>query len=195
MSKDKQLGNNIRKLRLDRGMTLKDLADKTELSTSYLSMVERGLCSIYVSALQRISEALGVSQADLTIAESDTKKGLVRFYERPSIKLEGSTMIYNYLVDDSFIPRLFEPIKVAILPSQNIVHTVPYSHSGEEFVYVLQGILTLKVDNHTYSLSEGESAHFCSSIQHEWLNYTDKIVTILSIHSDPHAEYFGKPTA
>lgn len=190
MTKDK-IGSNIRRLRKERGMTLEDLGKKAEQSISYLSMVERGLCSVSLAAIRNIAEALEVSKEDLTIPALDSTNGLVRSYQKPSIKLEGSTMIYNYLVDDKYIPRPFNAVKVTILPSESIVHTVPYSHSGEEFIYVLEGELTLLMDKHSYSLSGGDFAHYHSSIPHEWLNFTDRLVVLLSFNSDPRAEYYG----
>ncbi|NLK02497.1 MAG: cupin domain-containing protein [Clostridiaceae bacterium] len=193
MTEDK-IGSNIRKIRLEKGMTLKELGEKAELSISYLSMLERGLCSLSLATLQNIAEALDVNKSELTIPAPDPENGLVRSYQRPSIKLEGSTLIYNYLVDDKYTPRKFNPIKVTILPSHSIIPTVPYKHGGEEFIYVLEGTLTLILDKQSYSLSEGDSTHYNSSIPHEWLNYTDRLVVVLAINSYPHADYYGDKT-
>ena len=58
------VGQHIRELRQERDWTLKGLADRCELSTSFISQVERGLCSISIASLHTICQALEVKLAD-----------------------------------------------------------------------------------------------------------------------------------
>src|SRR4030042_645109 len=55
------VGKRIRDLRTEKGWTLKELASKCELSTSFLSQVERGLSSVSITSLHIICQALGMS--------------------------------------------------------------------------------------------------------------------------------------
>jgi len=193
MSKGK-MSSNIRRIRLEKNMTLKDLGEKTDLSISYLSMIERGLTSISLSTLQKISEALGVGQTELSVQDPHSHDGIVRSYQSSFVKLESSNSIFSDLIDnDIFIPRPFDSKLITILQSHNIVPSFLFTHSGEEFIYILEGMLTLLMGKQTYVLSAGDSAHYHSSIPHEWLNRTDRLVKFLAINSDPHADYYGHP--
>lgn len=190
MNKSKT-GGNIRKLRKERGLTLENLGEMTDLSISYLSMVERDLCPVSLTAISNIAKALEVGQEAIFAPVGKKTKGLVRSYQHVSTKLEDDRRVYDHLVDQEFSPRPFDALRVTILPTESVTQTVPFTHSGEEFVYVFEGVLTLMLDKQSYSLSEGESAHYHSSIPHKWLNLTDKRVVILVINCDPKADYFG----
>lgn len=50
----------IKQLRYEQGMTLKELSEKTELSVSFLSQIERGTSSLAITSLKRIADAFGV---------------------------------------------------------------------------------------------------------------------------------------
>jgi quercetin dioxygenase-like cupin family protein len=74
---------------------------------------------------------------------------------------------------------------ISILPTQSREAVTPYSHKGEEFVYVLEGILTVFVGNEEYQLNPGDSIHMSSAIPHEWANFTNKLVKVLCVSSPP----------
>ncbi len=59
------LGAKIRELRKDRGLTLKQLANKTTLSVSLISQIELGKSAASVSTLRKLATALGVSMSYL----------------------------------------------------------------------------------------------------------------------------------
>jgi len=72
------------------------------------------------------------------------------------------------------LPRLIE-----ILPTNTEENLNTYQHEGEEFIYVLEGIITLFINDEKQYLYPGDSAHFKSSINHNYANYTNKICKIL----------------
>ena len=60
-------------------------------------------------------------------------------------------------------------------------------HTGEEFIYVLEGVLTLVLDGERQELCPGDSAHYPSSLPHNWGNLTNKCVRFLVVsHPNPH---------
>jgi glyoxylate utilization-related uncharacterized protein len=67
------------------------------------------------------------------------------------------------------LPRLIE-----LLPNNSDKPLDIYPHGGEEFVYVLEGILTLAIDYEQHDLFPGDSAHYDSGVPHNWGNYTNK---------------------
>ncbi len=100
-------------------------------------------------------------------APKKNKKIVLRSYEKEILQVENNRFIkYNLsndLEDKSFLPRLIE-----ILPTDSKENIISYQHKGEEFVYVLEGILTLFINDDEKELYPGDSAHYDSSINHNW---------------------------
>src|SRR5947209_5559037 len=71
------IGLRIRELRQSRGLTLQELADVSGLSTSMLSLVERGRASPSIGSLVVIASALGVAMSDLLASEPESDEDLV----------------------------------------------------------------------------------------------------------------------
>ncbi len=175
------VGKKIKDLRTKKNLTLQELSSKTNLSIGFLSQLERGLTSIAITSLEQIAEVLDVDIAYFFSPPRDNKKSILRSYEKEVFQIENSQYIHYHLTNDienkNLLPRLIE-----ILPSNNEEMITTYSHEGEEFVYVLEGILTIFIDNEQYELYPGDSAHMDSSKVHNWANYTSKTVKLLTVN-------------
>ena len=178
------IGANIKQLRTQKNMTLKDLSAATNLSIGYLSQLERGLNSVAVDSLAKIAEALGVTlQSFISLVDAKKDAGIiVKSYEREIFFAENRSYIQYHLSadrsDKSFLPRYIE-----ILPLAEDDELISYHHEGEEFIYILEGILTLHFNHKKHDLYPGDSAHYNSITEHAWGNYTNKMVRILCVHS------------
>ena len=73
---------------------------------------------------------------------------------------------------------------VTLLPGENMQNIVPYSHTGEELVYVLEGVLTIVLKHQCLDFHAGDCAHYFASTPHEWINRTDKLVKLISFTTD-----------
>ena len=58
-----------------------------------------------------------------------------------------------------------------------------YCHEGEEFVYVLEGVVTFFLENSRYLLYPGDSIHISSTQRHNWANHTSRNAKILTINT------------
>ncbi|WP_072897839.1 cupin domain-containing protein [Clostridium fallax] len=176
------IGKKIKKLRTNKNITLKELSEKTELSIGFLSQLERGLTTVAIDSLGKIGKELGVDLSYFFKAPQKRKEIVLRSYEKEVFQVENNRFIkYNLsndLEDKAFLPQLFE-----ILPSDVNENLLCYEHKGEEFVYVLEGVLTLIIDDEKKALYPGDSAHYDSGIKHNWANYTSKPVKLLTIHT------------
>ncbi|NFM80727.1 cupin domain-containing protein [Clostridium botulinum] len=176
------IGKKIKKLRTNKRLTLKELSEKTNLSIGFLSQLERGLTTVAIDSLTKIAKELDVSLTYFFQAPKKNKKIVLRSYEKEILQVENNRFIkYNLsndLEDKSFLPRLIE-----ILPTDSKENIISYQHKGEEFVYVLEGILTLFINDDEKELYPGDSAHYDSSINHNWANYTSKPVRLLTVHT------------
>ena len=176
------VGKKIKELRNDKNLTLKDLSAKTNLSIGFLSQLERGLTTIAIDSLGNIAKALDVNLSYFLEGPKSNKKVILRSYEKEVFQVYSNQFIHYHLTNDvgekNLLPRLIE-----ILPTNSKEDVTPYKHEGEEFVYVLEGILTLFMGNEQHELYPGDSAHYNSNIVHNWANYTSKTVKILTVHT------------
>ena len=179
---NKNIGELIKKRRTEKKMTLKEVGEATNLSIGYLSQLERGLTSIAHDTLVKVAHVLDVEVCYFLEQPKRKNEAVVRSYERDILKIEGNTIIeYNLtnMADESLmLPRLIE-----IFPQKEDEKTEVYSHGGEEYVYVLEGILHLRVNDEEWDLYPGDGAHYSSEQKHNWSNHTNKTVKLISINT------------
>jgi transcriptional regulator with XRE-family HTH domain len=162
------IGNAIRDLRLKKGWTLQKLASLTGLSVSFLSQAERGLSSLSIVSLHNICEALGVeasallSSSKVAAARSEFVFPIVPAADQLCIRIASSPVTYRYL-SGNFPDRIIEALINEFPPSYR--HPLA-THTGEEFGYVLEGHLVLRIEEETYPLSPGDSYHFLATRPH-----------------------------
>ncbi len=179
------VGNKVNELRKQAGLTLKELGEKTDLSQGYLSKFERGQTTISIDSLMAITKALNTSIDKLFPTESAESNNLDtivhRSYENSVLYMENTEHI-NYQITHNLDMDIFPKISV-LLPSPDAAKDALFSHKGEEFVYVLEGILTIKIKDQTYELYPGDTAHYHSDVEHTWYNNTNMTTKILTIHT------------
>lgn len=177
---NKELGQKIKEVRNSKGMTLKDLSEKTNLSISFLSLVERGLASLAIASLQSIAEVLGVNLAYFFAVPQRQEKMIFRSYELEAAPVGNSKNIYFSLAG-KFENQTMDPMFVILLPGQMRADLDLISHHGEEFCYVVEGILTYLIEDKEYEIYPGDSLHIPSHIPHNWGNFTNKLVKVILI--------------
>ena len=181
----KPIGQKIRELRLQNNLTLKELGQHTGLSVGYLSQLERGLTDIATDLLGTVAQALGVDRSHFFKEPRRSARRIMRSYEKEIFQVDSGRSVHYHLtrqVDNKFLlPRFIE-----LFPINSDEEICPYSHDGEEFLHVLEGVLTLFIDNERQELFPGDSAHYSSTTPHNWANYTTKMVRILVVsHPNP----------
>ncbi|KAB2328315.1 helix-turn-helix domain-containing protein [Cytobacillus depressus] len=176
------IGVKIKSLRKERKLTLKQIADQTNLSISFISQVERAKSSITLESLKKISEALGVNPSYF-FSESDKQvaPAVMRNIISKTNTLHNQ-FFYRDLAGNIENP-LFNPILVLLNPGATREET--YSHSGQEFLYVLEGKLTIIIDKEEHDLNPFDCIFLDSTTPHNWRNKTDSTVKFLCISSIP----------
>lgn len=182
------IGSKVKELRNSKKMTLKELGEQTNLSIGFLSQMERGLTAVATDSLAKIAAALEVDLSYFFSNPRRSKKYIIRSYEKEVFQVQDSGFIIYHLTNEvgnkEMLPRLIE-----LLPNNSDEPVDIYPHGGEEFVYVLEGILTLAIDYEEYELFPGDSAHYNSTIPHNWANYTNKTVKFIVVNMPA---YFDK---
>ncbi|MCB2291386.1 XRE family transcriptional regulator [Clostridium sp. CS001] len=179
------IGMKIKQLRTEKGITLKELSMKSDLSIGFLSQLERGLTTIAVDSLEKLAGILEVHLTFFFDYPHKSKDKILRSYEQELLDVEDGGFIKYSLSSNLENKQLF-PRLIEILPQKTKEEIISYKHEGEEFVYVLEGILTVCIDDEIHDAYPGDSLHIDSNITHNWANYTNKKVKLLTVNTPNH---------
>lgn len=182
MNQNATMGMRIKALRKEKKYTLKQLAEESGLSIGFLSQLERGMSSIAVDSLARIASILGVSLstffADAQVVSQDPISHSCELHWNSDGPEIYQALLSKDLYGFDILPRIFQLLP-ATDPSaeQGAIHR----HSGEEFIYVLEGVVTVYHNDREYTLYPGDSIQIHSNMPHNWVNRTNQIAKLLSV--------------
>ncbi len=176
-NKTPNVGTVIRANRIKKNITLKELSKLCSLSVNALSKIERGENSPTVASLHKISSALNVHISNFFVREINQTIIITRNSKSNKLDLDG--LIFEGL-GSGLINQKLEPFIISIPPGSDN-STDPSSHTGDEFLYCLDGKIEYTIAETTYSLSTGDSILFKASQPHNWNNISDSIVKVLMI--------------
>ena len=157
------VGKRIKKVRLEKKVTLPWLANETGCAVEYLKKLEAGSEMPPVGTLLQIARSLGVDSADLLKEQAAKANDRAKAYSKRT-----DDYAYTTLTPGAEKKHL-KAFQVAVEPMQEH-HGVGYQHEGEEFVYVLKGRLDILVGENHNQLRAGQSLHFNSGIKHKMIN-------------------------
>ena len=159
-----EIGQRIKQLRVMKGLTQEELADRAELSKGFISQVERDLTSPSIATLMDILQCLGVSVSEFFTEEPEEQ--IVFTKEDYFIKKdEENKNTIEWIVPNAQKNQM-EPILLKLEPGD-----------------VLNGAVTIHLGNKVYRAKKGETFYYVSGKQHY---LTSKVgATVLWISSPP----------
>lgn len=162
------LGDRIQSRRVEHGLTLRELADRSDVSVSMLSSVERGEKAPTVVVLDRIATGLDVTLASL-VAEPDAERIIVRrAADQDRVDEPGG---WQRTILSPVVPGVnFEWIRSTLPPGCDAGTFPAYAAGSHEFIAVQSGTLTLTIDDRELSLSTGDSVYFAADVPHSYAN-------------------------
>jgi transcriptional regulator with XRE-family HTH domain len=181
------LSGRLRQLRRQNGWTLNQVSEMTALATSTLSKVENNQTSLTYDNLLKLAEGLGVDMAELFTTEeirpisgrrTITRRGGTRLQSTPSYE-------YRYHATDLLHKRM-APMFVRVKARSIEEFGDLIRHSGEEFIYVLEG--AIEVHTAFYEpvmLKAGESIYLDSTMGHAYISVGEGEATILGVCAGP----------
>lgn len=190
-----RVGAAIRQRRSQLRLTLQQLGEKSGVSYSYLSQLERDNATPTLGTLAQIAKALGVG-LDYFIATPRPADAVTRGGQRMRFAINGSPIEYERLGAEFPGNEL----------SSFIIHVPPgfrsetVRHEGEEIIYVLEGHLTQVLDGAAFHLNAGDSLHYRGTSPHSYSNDTDRPTRILwsgnlTLFHTPGAAAFSPPAS
>ena len=177
------IGNKLRELRTQRGLTQEELADRCELTKGFISQVERNLASPSIATLMDLLERLGV-----TLQEFFSEAGPEKIVFSPAdcfVKEDTEQLLgrITWLIPDAQ-KNSMEPILLE-LRSGGCSHVMP-PHEGEEFGYVLSGTVRICLGKKQYTARAGDSFCLHPSATHHLVNNgktNAKVLWVSTTHS------------
>jgi transcriptional regulator with XRE-family HTH domain len=160
------IGANIRALRLEQGLTLHNLGERTGLSPSMLSLLERGKTGPSIGTLVVIASALGVQMSDLLASRAEEVEVVSRAAGQPVYQVaEGVSR--RILRNDRM-----HGIEIALSEYQPGTASVPEQagREGFEYGFTLAGVLEVTLGDRTHRLQEGDLIAYPSPHPHRVAN-------------------------
>lgn len=177
------LGERLRSIRHRRRATLKEVADRADISESFLSQIERGRVGASIATLQRIAGALGVGVPDLFEPDGDhARPRVLRRERRPALAF--GVLGRKFLLT----PRPLENLEVFIaeLDVAGATADEAYTHGdSEELVVCLEGAIELHLRDEVHELGSGDSIFYRSSVPHRVVNSGKDAAEVMWIISPP----------
>jgi transcriptional regulator with XRE-family HTH domain len=168
------IGPKLRELRVQRGMSLQQLAERSDVSAAAIHKIERGGMVPTITTLLKIAVALN-RPISYFVEEEQTEARPVAFIPRDApraiytshqgIDLAGISGPYG---------RFFMAGAVAtVQPGANSGRR-PMEHPGEELVFITEGVFEFDVDGERFELRKGDALHFRTDRPHRWHNPADR---------------------
>ncbi|MDD3360116.1 MAG: XRE family transcriptional regulator [Hespellia sp.] len=181
MNLDSRIGQKIRNLRNQNGLTQDELAARTELTKGFISQLERGQTAPSVSTLADIVECLGTNLSDFFRDTKDTQ--IVYRHEDYFEKVDERGNSITWLIASAQSKSL-EPILVHIQPKEMLPLDKP--HEGEEFGYVLKGKIEVIYGDQHDVVNEGDSFIFPANKRHSIRSLSKKVSTVIWVSTPPN---------
>ncbi len=176
------IGERIKILREEKGLSLEDLSKMTGFAVELLSNIEASKVQPQLGTIIKLSKALDSAFSRLVSGVGDKLYSITRKNEQKivsrSTSQKGKKQVYVY---KSLAPevkgRHMEALIVQLEENPDQEMSV---HAGEEFIYVLDGTAVLKIGQECYDLESGDSAYYLSTTPHLIASKSGK-ATILAV--------------
>lgn len=154
----KLIGEKIRSIRKSKNLTIVELSGQINVTSGYISQIERDLISPSLAVLKRLSEALEIPLSALFLEENNQNVITIQQNDRTKVKfgninveLEFITPILNNEKNNSIEAFLFK-LKPKTWVSENTI-----IHESKVCLYVLSGEIQCHIGSNIYNLLKGDS--------------------------------------
>ena len=156
------IGLKLKELRILKGLTKEELADRAELSKGFISQLERNLTSPSIATLMDILQCLGTTLGEFfnESPEEQIVFGKADYFEKQDQELKNEI---KWIIPNAQ-KNVMEPIMLTLEPGGETYPDNP--HEGEEFGYILQGTVSIHLGNKIYKAKKGESFYFVPDKKH-----------------------------
>ena len=182
------LGSKVKALRQERGLSQKELAERTGHSASFISQLERNLISPSIDSLVQLGNKLKAEPA--------------YFFTQPTRSLNNSIILRrnqrtDYTIDSRFSNsitcqrltsdsnnRRMESLMITFSEDADISGHL-FLHKGDELIIIIKGELEISIKNKKYILREGDTVYLSSAVPQYWRNVGEMSAQAIWVLSPP----------
>jgi transcriptional regulator with XRE-family HTH domain len=179
------LGKKLKEMRTRHGMSQKELADKIDVSPSFISQIENNQISPSLVSFVQLCKALGESPAALLDEKPAKKSGwLIRKRNgssQPFLKEDGLSL---FTVSGNGVYPKDSVANIAVIEPYTHIRKHFLMHQGKEFIHVLKGQVSVTVDGVEESVVAGDSVFLKDETPSLWKNDTDEPAELLIIYME-----------
>jgi len=163
-----EIGERIRSLREEKGLSLDEFSNLTGFDIDLLSKIEKNEVQPQLGTMIKLSKALDSALGHLVSGVGDKPYSITRASDRKPISRStsgrGKKQLYAYR---SLAPEVEgRHMEALLVLLEECLDEDASVHQGEEFIYILNGIAVLKLGNDVYELEPGDSVYYLSTIPH-----------------------------
>lgn len=173
---------NLKRLRLERNLSLGQLSELSDVSKVMLSQIEKGDSNPTINLLWKIANGLKVPYTLLLADQGNDPEYISRQQRTEQHDLDDHYRIYKYY--NSTPIRNFELFMVELDPGTEH-RAVSHSEKSQEYVVVLEGKLCLNTNEGEYHLNKEDSICFASANPHVYTNTGDCVLKSIIINYYP----------
>ena len=172
------VGEQVRRARVAAGLSMTELARRAKVSQPYISQLERGSFFPGLATLYRIAAALNLPLHSLLppIVPGDGPPAPDDTHEVAHLAKRGEGVPFPYW--DGKATKYFDVLTSTTVGqelfaclydvSDEDIEDDVYEHPGEDFVYVMSGVLDITVGPETFRLFQGDALHIDGRYPHRW---------------------------
>lgn len=182
-----ELAQRLKQLRIERGLTLEEVASRAGLTRGWLSKVENFRVTPSLPALSSIANILDVTLAEL-FEGLDARPPIVVVSKDERRRIRRDEDVSSYVYESLAHPRPSRDMDPFVLIVGEGDERPKLSHDGEEFMFVLSGKIELHFNDDVHVLEVGDCAYFEGSHPHRVVCLSEKPAKVLIVYS-------GNPSA
>lgn len=178
------VGERVRQVRDKQGLSLEDVSQRTDIDVSMLSQIEEGAVAPPLGTIIKLAKALEMRMGYFISGEQDMPYTIVRHRDRKVVSRYDSKKAKYYGYEyESLAPhkkdRHMEPFLVTLEAAET--EEERSTHDGQEFIFVLQGQMEVRLGEEVHILDPGDAIYYDSTIPHLVKTHGKKTTKILAV--------------
>lgn len=182
MSTELQLGSTIKKIRREKNITLKELSEQANVTSSMLSQIERNIANPSLNTIKTIAQALEVPLFKFFLEEEEEQESLSILKKDSQKQMYAPGAKYELLSPTTGSQIEFMRMSLEEGVSSSVA---PNSHRGEEVAVIIEGTMQIQIGQKKGIMEEGDSIYIPPKEKHMWTNVGSGIATIIFAVTPP----------
>jgi transcriptional regulator with XRE-family HTH domain len=176
------VGKQLRTLRAELGLSLRQLSEKVSVSPSTLQKIENNQISPTLSTMVKISRGLDKT-LQFFLEPPPERTDIVFCPEGQRRRIDPPDVKFSIeLLTEGLSDQRLSALLVRVPPKGRRTHP---RHQGEELQHCLQGTVAVTIHGKPYRLRPGDTLHFKSDLPHSWANVGENEAAVLLICAPP----------